>query len=121
MIKTLYWAPRVMGILAILFISVFALDVFQAGVPLAQMLLGLVIHLAPSFVLVALLAVAWRYERIGGSLFVVLSLVPFFLLSNQVWVNALLCAPFLLTGVLFIVSSLYASRSVKTVSNGYEK
>ncbi|MCX6786651.1 MAG: hypothetical protein NTU85_02450 [Candidatus Kaiserbacteria bacterium] len=111
MSKTLYWAPRGIGILAILFISLFALDIFQAGVPISQMLLGLVIHLIPSFVLVLFLVIAWKYELVGGFLFVVISLVPFFLLSNQVWVNAMLCAPFLLTGILFLISSYHAHSS----------
>ena len=103
--KALHWGPRVVGILAILFISSFALDVFEAGVPLASMLVGLAIHLIPSAVLAILLAVAWKYEGLGGVLFSVVSFLPFFLLSNPLWVNAILCAPFLLTGVLFIASS----------------
>ncbi len=108
----LYWAPRIVGILAILFISVFALDVFEEGAPLtAAVFLGLAIHLIPSFVLAALFAVAWRYELVGGLLFVAVSLAPFFLLSNQVWVNAMLCAPFLLTGLLFVASSHVAARN----------
>jgi hypothetical protein len=113
MIKILYWIPRVVGILAILFISSFALDVFQEGTPSTQMLLGLAVHLIPSAVLAALLAVAWRYEIVGGLFFVAISFVPFFLLSNQVWVNAILCAPLLLTGILFFASSYCAARNTK--------
>ena len=106
MLKILYWAPRVVGILAILFISSFALDVFQEGVPAAQILLGLVMHLIPSFVLIIILVIAWKYELVGGILFVAISFIPFFLLSrNLLWVNMLLCVPFLLTGILFLVSS----------------
>lgn len=107
---TLRWAPRVLGIFAILFISSFALDVFSGGGSFLQALIGLSIHLIPSAVLVVLLAIAWKHERMGGILFIALSFAPFFLLSNQFYVNALLCAPFLLTGVLFLVSSRSASQ-----------
>jgi len=112
MLRILYWAPRIIGILAILFISLFALDVFKEGVPLIQILLGLAIHLIPSAVLAILLAVVWKHEIVGGFLFVVISFVPFFLLRNQMWVNAILCAPFLLTGIMFLVSSHYKETSV---------
>lgn len=101
-----YWAPRVVGILSILFISIFALDVFASGTPLSQMLLGLLIHLLPSFVLAGFLALAWRFELQGGIAFIVISSMPFILLSNPAWVNALLAAPFLLTGVLFAAHAL---------------
>jgi len=113
--QILYWASRIVGVLAILFISSFALDVFQAGVPFTQMLVGLAVHLAPSAVTAILLAVAWKFERVGGLLFVALSFAPFFLLNNQVSVNAMLSAPFLLTGVLFLGSSYYGARNT-TVS-----
>lgn len=99
----LYWAPRIMGILSILYISIFALDVFASGTPLPQMLLGLLIHLIPSFILAGFLALAWRFELQGGIAFIVISCIPFVLLSNPLWVNALLAAPFLLTGLLFVV------------------
>jgi len=117
MSKTLYWAPRIIGIGAILFISLFALDIFQAGAPISQMLLGLVIHLIPSFALIIILVIAWKYEIVGGFLFVIISLVPFFLLSNQIWVNAMLCAPFFLTGILFLISSYYAVHKMKVFVN----
>lgn len=105
--KILYLAPRIIGILAILFISVFALDVFQEHVPLLQLLTGLTMHLLPSMILAVLLGVAWRYEFVGGILFVVISALPFFFLHNLVWVNVMLGAPFLLTGVLFLASRYY--------------
>ena len=107
MLKILYWAARIIGILAILFISLFALDAFQEGVPLTKILLDLVLHLIPSMVLVIFLIIAWKYEIVGGFLFVVISFVPFFLSRNLLWVNAILCAPFLLTGILFLMSKGY--------------
>lgn len=113
MLKALHWAPRITGILGILFISLFSLDVFEAGVPVGQIVIGFFIHNIPSLVLAGMLAVAWKYEQVGGYMFIAVSLAPFFLLSNPVWVNAMLCAPFLLTGVLFLASSKY-SRTVSS-------
>ena len=103
----LYWAPRAVAVLGILFISSFALDVFVPGVALASILVALVIHLVPSIMLALLLALAWQFERIGGTAFILVSFLPFIFLSNPVWVNAILCAPFLLVGVLFLLHAHY--------------
>jgi hypothetical protein len=101
--RWLHIAPRAAGILAILYLSVFALDVFQPGEPWQSILVGLAIHLIPSAVLVIILAIAWRAELVGGLLFIIVSAIPFAALSNPFWVNLLLAAPFTLTGALFIV------------------
>jgi len=108
----LYWLPRVLGILSILYIGVFALDVFTPGVPIREALLGLAIHLLPNSVLVVVLAVAWKHERVGGLLFILVSLLPFLLLRNPTWVNTLLAGPFFVTGVLFLASAQWRQREL---------
>ncbi len=101
--RILYWSPRVLGILSILFVSVFALDVFESGVPLSAIAVGLFMHLLPSFFLAGLLALAWKFELVGGAAFVMIALLPFFMLENSLSVNAILSAPFLATGILFLI------------------
>jgi len=96
------WVARIAGIAAIGFLSLFALDVFEPGAPLTPALLSLVIHLIPSLILVAILVAAWRWPLPGGVLLVAVATMPFVLLSNPLWVNAMLAAPFALTGVLFV-------------------
>ena len=108
--KLVHFAPRIAGVLAIGFLSLFALDAFGGDAPWHQQLLGFLIHMAPNFLLIALLVLAWRFERIGGALFVVAGLLPVFLLSNPLWVNLILGGPFMLTGVLFWISALWKAR-----------
>jgi len=55
-----YWLPRILCILAILFISLFALDSFDPELSLYKQLSGFLMHMIPSFILVALLIVAWK-------------------------------------------------------------
>ena len=64
-----YWAPRLLSLGFILFISVFSLDVFSeySGVGIV---LPLIIHLLPSVVLLLITAVAWRYELVGAVAFI---------------------------------------------------
>jgi hypothetical protein len=65
----LRWAPRVLAIAYIAFLSLFALDVFGEGRGPAATLAALAMHLLPSIALAAALALAWRREWIGTLLF----------------------------------------------------
>jgi hypothetical protein len=67
--KILFWTPRVLSIALIAFLSLFALDVFDQGYSFRQTLLALCIHLIPTFVLIAVLVLAWKWEWIGAVLF----------------------------------------------------
>lgn len=101
---------RLVGIAAVGFIALFALDVFQPGVSLADVLPSLAIHLLPSAVLVVVLAIAWVRPLAGGILFLLVAALPFLLLHNPPRTNLLLSAPFLLTGLLFLACFLASHR-----------
>ena len=111
--KFLYWAPRSLCILAIAFISMFAADSFETGQSIGQQLAAFAIQLIPSFVLLAMLLVSWKWELLGGILFTAtgLGFSPFiymlnFRRSHSVWqgITAILMVtiPFMLVGLLFI-------------------
>ena len=55
------WIPRILAILFIIFISLFAFDT-PFGI-------GFLIHLLPTFILLGCLIVAWVKPKIGGVLF----------------------------------------------------
>ncbi|MBI4920812.1 MAG: hypothetical protein HY834_03620 [Devosia nanyangense] len=106
MSRALIIAARLVAILGICFISLFALDVFGSGLSLAEFGVGLVMHLLPSFALIAVLVLAWRWPVAGGLVYLVIALLPFALLGNSFWVNVMLGAPFALAGLLFLAASL---------------
>ena len=91
--KVLYWLPRVLAILFIAFISMFALDVF--GEP--QWFLALFMHLIPSLILIGITLVAWRHERVGGFLFLVIGLV-----MMSFYHSPIIASPAFVIGVLFL-------------------
>ena len=62
----LFLTPRILSILFVLFLSLFALDVFGEGYGFWKTALALLIHLIPSLVLVAALVLAWRWEWVGA-------------------------------------------------------
>ncbi|MCX6310659.1 MAG: hypothetical protein NT084_03390 [Bacteroidetes bacterium] len=109
------WVPRILGILAILFISLFAADSFSPNLTLSQQLLGFLIHLIPSFVLLGVLILAWKRELIGGIVFCVIGIVmsPFvfslnYKMNHSIWISVgiilLITFPFIVLGFLFILS-----------------
>jgi uncharacterized membrane protein YhhN len=65
----LFWAPRVLGIAFLLFLSLFSFDVLEEGRSVWQITVDLLAHLTPVFVLGAVLALAWRWEWVGALFF----------------------------------------------------
>lgn len=77
-----YWLPRCVAILFILFLSLFALDVFSGNSSFGVVIVGFLIHLIPSYVLLLALVFAWKREKIGGFLFIpMLSFLAFSLIT----------------------------------------
>ena len=110
--KILYWTPRVICILAIAFISLFAADSFGPGRTIWQQLGAFFMHMIPSFVLLAILLVAWKWELIGGILFIIAAIagsIYFDGFGSNPGVLPVM-APFFLTGILFILHYLLYLR-----------
>ena len=111
-----FWLPRLICIAAILFVSIFAFDSFAPGLTIWQQIVGFLIHLIPNFILIALLIVAWKWEYVGGLLYVIIGLgfsvwifqINFtrnqFTLGQSLFNAAIIAFPFVLAGILFIVS-----------------
>ena len=107
--QALFWAPRILGILFAIFISVFALDVFGQGYGLAETVLALGMHLIPTGILLVVLMLAWRWEWMGGILFPGLGLLYLVTAWGQFDWSAYLVisGPLFLEGILFLISWRY--------------
>lgn len=128
-IKILHWTPRIICILAILFISMFAADSFAPELTFWQQIGGFIIHLIPSFILIALLIVAWKWEYIGGIIFIVIALgmSPFvFMLNYQrnhfsigasLGIILMITFPFVVVGILFIISHFMKKKNLLKTHN----
>ena len=97
--RLLYWLPRVLTILFALFISIFALDVFDEGYSIGETIIALFMHLIPTFIVVIVLLIAWRWERIGAALFIALALLFMLMSRGEGWIIAV---PMLILGILFL-------------------
>ncbi len=104
----LYWAPRALCITFALFSSIFALDVFGGQQNFWETALALIMHLIPTFLILVLLAISWRWEWVGGYLFIVMAAVYVVMSWGKpfaIWWSLLLLAgPLALTGALFLLN-----------------
>ncbi len=112
--KICCWLPRVLGIAFALFLALFALDVFDTfrGWGIAVPLL---IHLVPSFVLLGVVAIAWRHELVGA--FVFLGFAVFYISSAGLdrpwsWYTAI-ALPSAVVGALYLVSWIAERRHAR--------
>jgi hypothetical protein len=102
--RTMFWAPRVLGILFALFISVFALDVFNEHYRPAQLAVALAMHLIPTALAVVALVIAWRWEWVGAVLFFGLAVLYWLTMHTRAhwdWYLAI-AGPLVLVGLLFL-------------------
>jgi hypothetical protein len=115
-IRVFHWLPRIICILAIFFVSIFAADAFAPGLTIWQQLEGFLLHLIPSIILIIILIAAWKWELAGGIIFIALGLImsPFVYMMNynrnhfsvgaSLGVIMIITFPFILVGILFIIS-----------------
>ena len=122
--KLLHWLPRIICILAILFVSMFALDSFSPNHTIWQQIEAFLMHLIPSFILIILLIVAWKWEFIGGIIFFVIGVLtsPWVFIHNyrmngsvglSLIIILSITIPFALVGVLFLASYFRKKKTIQ--------
>jgi CHASE2 domain-containing sensor protein len=100
----LLWSPRILGIAVSVFLSLFALDAFEPGKPLAPVLKDLAIHLVPAAVVLAIVALSWQRPGIGGVAFILLAAGYVPIVGFRLdWIVAI-SGPLLTVGLLFLWS-----------------
>lgn len=109
--RFLYWTPRVLSIIFILFLAMFSLDVFEGHYGFWGTILGLFMHNIPSLVLLIVLIISWRYEIVGGIVFILAGLLYVIMATRRTleWHTALcwsltIAGPAFLIGILFMIN-----------------
>jgi len=108
--KFIYWTPRGLSIMFILFLVLFSLDVFELKLGFWQTIVGLLMHNIPAFILLAVLLISWKYEIVGGIAFtlagvlyiIMLMMSPFewYMIS---W-SLIIAGPAFFIGILFFIN-----------------
>jgi len=107
--RAIFWGPRVLCILFAVFVSLFALDVFDAGYSFWKTILALLVHLIPTGIILIVLAISWRWEWVGAIVFIALG-VEYIVMSHCkfTWhVYLVMSGPMFLLGVLFLINWVY--------------
>lgn len=85
----------ILSILFAMFISLFALDVFEQE----KWVLALIIHLIPTYVVIILTIISWKKELLGGILWIITATIVMF--TTEIgWIITL---PMIIIGGLNIV------------------
>lgn len=108
--KFIYWTPRIMSILFILFLALFSLDEFGNGYSFWELILGLFMHNIPVFILIIILIISWKHEIVGGIAFCLAGLLyiatlfmnPNFEGYMLSW-SLTIAGPAFLVGILFFI------------------
>jgi len=111
--KALYWIPRILAIMFIVFVSLFALDIFGMGLGFWGTIVGLIIHLIPSFILIIALLISWKWEHIGGIIFILLGIAYIILVRGRIMSGLPIVIFSFLVGILFLISYFLKKKKVK--------
>lgn len=110
--KFVFWTPRILSILFILFLAMFSLDVFETpGQSAGEIALGLLMHNIPSLALLIILIISWKYEIVGGIFFILagFAYIATAFFNEVAWYLVLawsmqIAGPAFLIGILFLVN-----------------
>lgn len=107
-LKCLWWSPRILGLLFVAFISLFALDVFEEHRGFWNIAFALAMHLIPTAVLLLVLALAWRWDWAGIVGFPALGGLYLSLFGGRFHWSAyvMMSGPLFLLGALFLLNWL---------------
>ncbi|MCX6741801.1 MAG: hypothetical protein NTX24_01330 [Candidatus Pacearchaeota archaeon] len=108
----IFWTPRILSIIFILFLVLFSLDVFDGNYGFWGTILGLFMHNLPSLFLLVVLLISWKHETVGGIVFIlagllytVICIVRVIMSSPTEWY--MLTWPITIAGPAFFIGILF--------------
>lgn len=105
--RFIYWTPRVLSIVFIIFLTLMSLDVFEEGKTIWEIIVGLFMHNIPSLILLIILIISWKYEIVGGIVFILVGLIYVIIVAmHQPWLTLLVWS-LLIAGPAFLIGFLF--------------
>lgn len=112
--RLIFWVPRILSILFILFLMLFSLDIFDMNLGFWGTLLGLFMHNIPALFLIIIVIISWKHEIAGGIVFIMAGLLYLFMILREIlrsypheWYMLYWCliisGPAFLIGILFLM------------------
>ena len=105
--KFVYWVPRILSIIFILFLALMSLDVFSEDLSFWQTIEALFMHNIPALILLVVLLISWKYEIVGGIAFILAGLLYIVLLMMNPFEWYMLSWAIQISGIAFFVGILF--------------
>jgi hypothetical protein len=105
--KFIYWTPRILSIIFILFLALMSLDVFSPELSFWQTLGALFIHNIPALILLIVLLISWKYEIVGGISFILAGLLYIIILMRRPFEWYMLSWSIQISGIAFFIGILF--------------
>ena len=110
--KFIYWAPRILSIIFVLFLALFSLDVFENNYTFWQTVIGLLMHNIPAIILLIVLVISWKHEIVGVIAFAItgLAIILFLIIAERasryeiIFPVIFVLCPALLISILFYIN-----------------
>lgn len=112
--KFVYWTPRILSIIFIAFLALMSLDIFSMELNFWQTIGGLFMHNIPVFILLAVLIISWKYEIVGGIVFVLAGFLYIFITARNAddWRMALAWS-IQISGMAFLIGGFFIANWIK--------
>jgi len=111
--KYLYWTPRILSIIFILFLALFSLDIFEMNLGFWGTILGLFMHSLSSLFLLIILVISWKYEIVGGIFFILAGLLYILFLLRNPFELYMIAWALQISGIAFLIGILFLINWVK--------
>ena len=108
--KFIYWIPRILAIIFIIFLVTMSLDVITEEATIWEIILGMLIHNIPTLILLSVLIISWKYEIVGGIVFNLAGLFYIVMLIfkfNGVTLVDILINGSIISGSAFLIGILF--------------
>jgi hypothetical protein len=122
--KIVYWTPRILSIIFILFLMMFSLDVFEPGLSAWEITIGLFMHNIPAFILAAIVWISWKHEIVGAIAFILAGMIYVILLTitismdfpnqwNRLFWTLPISLPAFIVGILFLINWIKKKKGTR--------
>ena len=110
-IGTIQWAPRVIAIAFSMFLAVFALDELRTSdFVIVDAIASILLHLLPSAIVLAVVALSWRREWIGAAVFIALAIAYAVTARDHLSWVAVISGPLVVAGSLYWATWIRRAR-----------
>ena len=109
-----FWTPRILSMIFIAFLALMSLDVFTEGAGLREIIVGLLMHNIPVFILLTVLLISWKYEIVGGVVFILAGLLYIFITVRNVDnLGMALAWSVQISGMAFVIGGFFIANWIK--------